>query len=674
MGGYITRQELLDASRDAQDYEVVVNGGEDAFTVNRAGNVLPSVLNFFKQMMQLVNDRWPGRSYATLAEMQADTSQAVGTSGRVESDPGDVDGNINGNYYWSGTEWIRSDVQPPSIAQLDALEAQVSSLGLTIISDPFTGSDGIRYVYGLVDQAGYLVCGADMNGRFVVGGILVELLAGRDAKAAWGVADADGRMALAVGHQGEVIFGGVSAETPSPSEVSMPFSVADQLGRVALYIDRQGTVHIPALAADSSNPDQPSTLAVLRNQRTDYMHIVSYGQSLSRGATSGPTAITTTQPYNNVTFLSGVLGRPPFATDYSGFKPLVEAYLEVTQNEAESPTSTIANGLVTSRVAAGDEAEDWVFVGTAPGQGGQSISDLSKGTVRWERMIDQFRAALLLAASESKSYSVWGMAWTQGENNYAVNPVTGVDWTADEYRDLFRKLVLDLGEDSQAVTGQDFQPPVSTYQTCAHRRYGRDHNNVAIGQWLAARDDASISMACPIYQIPHNTDNLHLTGDSYIQLGKYHERALAKMVFEREKFIPTWPTAVLWQGKVIDITFHVPVGELVFDTTIVAAAPNMGFDIWSGTAQVSGAISSVNIIGRDRVRIVLAEEPPLDALLTYARGRVGDPATGGPINGPRGNLRDTAGDTDNYQDSQGVTRYLHNWCVMFEYSYAKGAF
>lgn len=616
-------------------------------------------------------------TYAELHAVMAGNPPSVpakpaNTPGVVVGDPDDLK---NGAYLWDGVNLEKTPLQAADKAALDALTNEVKDLGFSLMTGPFTGTDGIRYLFGVVDEVLRQSIGVDVEGSPSLAGMLLQKLADADANAVFGVADILGALPFTMNHRGDALMGQFAIETWDDSEMPFPFSILDRYGQALAYSLKDGTVVLPSLLlGDVIDPNKPIVLAILRNQRTDFMHIVIYGQSLSRGATSGPNAITTVQPYNNVTFLSGVLGRPPFETDYSGFKPLTEAYLEPTQNEAETPTSTIANGLVASRVAAGDDADDWVFVGTAPGQGGQSISELSKGTLKWDRMLDQFRAALTLAAAQGQSYSVWGMAWTQGEDNYEQNPATGEDWTSLEYYTLLRKLVVDFGEDVHAITKQEFQPPISVSQTCAHRRYGRDHNNVAIAQWLAARDDPSISMACPIYHIPHNTDALHLTGDSYIQLGKYHERAMAKMAFDGEKFAPTWPTAVLWQGKVIDITFNVPVGSLAFDTALVAAAPNMGFDIWVGQTQIAAAIASVSIVGRDRVRIILADEPDPDAILTYARGRVGDPAKGGPTDGPRGNLRDSAGTADNYQDSQGVTRYLHNWCVMFEYSYAKGAF
>lgn len=453
------------------------------------------------------------------------------------------------------------------------------------------------------------------------------------------------------------------------TEENLGFAVAelDEDGRLIRYATRSGewvSLVQPREKAKGTAIDPRLYL-----QRTDYMQVLVYGQSLHRGATTGPDPITTTQPYHNVMLKSGVLARPPFAVDYSAFVPLAERYLEPTQNEAETPTSSMLNRMVELLLKPGETSSDIRFVGGAPGHGGRRIDQLNRGTVLWDQMLDQITAAKAIANAEGRSCSVWALAWGQGENDYALNPYTGVDWTTLEYYTLFRQLVGDFAEDAADITGQLFQPVTVCYQTAAHRRFSRDHNSIAIAQWRVARDDPRVTLACPMYAIPTNWDNLHLTGDSSIQLGRYEARALARTAQHQVAWKPLWPTLILWQGRVIDITFNVPDGALVFDTTLVSAASNMGFDVWSNGVPVTGAIQSVEIVGRDRVRIRLQNDMPLGSTLTYARGRPGDPETAGPASGPRGNLRDTEGDSDNYVDSSGARRYMHNWCVAFEYSY-----
>lgn len=519
-------------------------------------------------------------------------------------------------------------------------------------------------IYGIVDEKESLALGIDECGNVITGGSSIET---RDAEGiVYGIVDEKGHAALGVDERGNVITGGSSIEGIFAGNIA--WAIVDEQGRAALIVENDGTVRAPMLIVPDEPAPEPvvNNLKSIANHKTDFMHVFSYGQSLSRGATANP-PISTVQPYNNVTFLSGVLPRGTDAIDYSGFKPLVEAKSYSTSTEAETPTSGFANGLVELRVAAGDNAADWVFVGTAPGQGGQPIQNLHRGTVRWQGMLDQVEAAQALANAAGKSYSVWAMAWTQGENNYSTGE------SIQAYYDLFVKMKEDFATDVSAITKQDFKPPIICYQVAAHRRYNKDHCDIAIAQWLASRADPDIIMACSMYALPYNTDNLHLTADSSKQLGRYYARAFHEaVILGKGDWRPLEPNSIIWQNRIIDIAFNVPYGELVFDTTIVAEALNKGFDIWYSNNPIADIISSVAIVGKNRVRIVLNYDPPTGAILTYARGRPGDPATAGPVNGPRGNLRDKHGDIDNYQDSTGATRYMHNWCVIFQYQLGQG--
>ncbi|MGG9063239.1 hypothetical protein, partial [Klebsiella quasipneumoniae] len=101
---------------------------------------------------------------------------------------------------------------------------------------------------------------------------------------------------------------------------------------------------------------------------------ISYGQSLSNGGGAGNVAISTTQPYRNLTYISG-----PVGTNFSAVKPLVE-----------SGPETICSGM--SNYASlsmlrddGVKPEDHVIFSGAPGRGSTSIAALSKGGSAWPK-------------------------------------------------------------------------------------------------------------------------------------------------------------------------------------------------------------------------------------------------------------------------------------------------
>ncbi|PQH17216.1 hypothetical protein CWD63_28765, partial [Raoultella ornithinolytica] len=107
---------------------------------------------------------------------------------------------------------------------------------------------------------------------------------------------------------------------------------------------------------------------------SDINAFISYGQSLSNGGGAGNSAISTTQPYSNLTYSSG-----PVGTTFTATKPLVE-----------SGPETICSGM--SNYASlsmlrddGVRPEDHVIFSGAPGRGSTSIAALSKGGAAWTK-------------------------------------------------------------------------------------------------------------------------------------------------------------------------------------------------------------------------------------------------------------------------------------------------
>lgn len=613
----ITIEQLQNASRDAKTLEQVVNGDENTDVTSRLGVTYPTLDKAIKLILENgLLGATPFANHQLLLSSSLDNdSYAVVT---------DDDNPIkNGIYQKVDGDWKYSSINENIRNSKYIDKAIIQHLLKSQYPAEMQTKTGRDVVFAFADEVDSI-------------GVTIDVL------------------------------GNVNAyNLSSDIDTGFAFAVVDEKDSLAFWIDNAGnarSVNIDAMQQTldiiSNHYDKVNAKPkhhILANRKTDYMHIVSYGQSLSRGATSRP-PITTSQPYKNVTFASGVLPRHTETHDYTSFKPLIEQ--EFT-GEGETPVSAMLNNLVRYKVESGESANDWVFVGTAPGRGGQPIVNLHKGTVMWDGMLEQFRSAYAIAQSQNKSYSVWAMAWTQGENDY------GRDTTQDEYYQLLKQMHDDFADDVVNITKQNFKPPIVMYQVAAHRRYKRNNNQIALAQLQLANDNPDIIMACPIYHLPHNTDNLHLTADSSYQLGCYYAKALNQTLGTGEKWQPLQPTDVLWQDKVIDILFNKP--SIVIDTTLVLQTHNYGFDVYSDDL-LDDIITDIKVIG-NRVRIILSETPKLGSKLCYARGRDNDPATAGHINGARGNLRDNAGDDDNYQDSKGVTRYMHNWCVMFEISF-----
>lgn len=543
-------------------------------------------------------------------------------------------------------------------AAASAQAAANSATDLAAISytPDLLGTLGQVAAYALTDDDGYAAHWVDANGDTHIGKLQVQT---QPVGKLWGIGTDGQAPLLGAGLDGSLEL----SDTLAVEAIEIPgisFAISDDDGQAAFLIGDDGAVIIAK--ADEPPAPAPAPLLSLQNQSADMRHVFMYGQSLSRGYLSSP-VLSTVQPYANYTFASGVLPHDVGDTNYTGIIPLVEA---AHGSEAETPTSGFANRLTEMAVAAGGSYPDWQFFGTAPGRSGESIAFLSKGGTAYPKMLAQVESAAPLLNAVGLSYLVWCLGWAQGETDYIYGTSQAV------YKQKLIQLKNDFAADCAAITKQGFAPPMVTYQTAAHRKMGAIDHTIARAQHQASHEDPDIIMACPAYALEHGADKLHLTNEGSRQMGRYFANALYRSLENGVKWRPLEPLYVLWQGVLIDITFTVPVGELEFDTTLVSAAPNMGFDIYEAGVVVPGIISSVTILSKNRVRFLLSRAAASDAVLTYARGRITDPAEAGPLTGARGNLRDTAGLTDYYTDDSSNTRRMHNWCVMFSYRNNQG--
>ncbi|EPX4129391.1 sialate O-acetylesterase [Vibrio alginolyticus] len=674
--------------------QILIGGEADSVVIN--GIIKPSISKDIADKWEAISTLANGRDiYETRAQMDASGAPSEGKLAEVWNDPTPEN---NGIYGWDGSKWqlssydrylaLKADYErfqaeikngivdlgvratsdfvkdaegnPVAFAITDekghavVLVRNDSSLEFAGIQTLLTDKGADKIVYAIQDENGQTPFSLDEEGNVTIGTVLHEVM--ESGKLKWGVTDEVGRLALGVNDKGHV-------ETGSSEFVenihSFAWGICDSEGRLAIGIRHDGKVEIPFLVnGRKDKPEPESKLKSRANFPTDYMQLFTYGQSLSRGSTSIP-PVSTVQPYNNVTFAGGVHSRGGDNPDLSSFIPLVE---NTVGHEGETPTSGTLNHYVELLEREGishtDHSAQWI--GTAPGRGGEPIVALNKGTLYWTGMIEQVQAANDIAQAEGRSHSVQAMTWTQGCADYSRNT------SKTAYKELLTQMKEDFAEDVSAITGQDFKPPIIHYQLAAHRRYNREEPTIALAFLELSNEDPDFYLACAMYNMEYNTDNLHLTPEGSRTLGYYYGRALKAILVDKADWKPLQPTNVFWQGKVIDIQFHVPHGELTIDTDWVAAAPNYGFDIWDNDGVLTDIISSVNVVAKDRVRLILSRAVLPNERLTYAKGRPGDPAHANRMTGPRGNLRDTHGMVSHYTGSDGSERYLHNWCVIFE--------
>lgn len=442
------------------------------------------------------------------------------------------------------------------------------------------------------------------------------------------------------------------------------FELTDDDGNIVLLVDSNGNIRFKELdiinkklsglsqtVIDSATPD-----------KSDLMHVFSYGQSLSRGTTSLP-VFSTTQPYNNVMLASGIKVRSDSSSyDPSGFIPLVE---QAQGTEGETPTAATVNHFVDIRDAKGDNTNYWHFIGSATGAGGKTVSQLSKGSSYYQSTLDHTQDSYDLAVAQNKTYSVFGITWTQGESDYSSKT------TKEAYKTGTATLYQDLLTDLKAITQQTHDFSFISYQVAAHRRHSANTAEpipmpIALAQLEMAEENEYYVLATPIYHLQTGSDDLHLTTAGSYMLGRYYAKALEYTKYHTDKWQPLKPINFKQQGNLLSIKFNK--SGLEIDTALVSETHNLGFDIWVNNAVVD-IITSVKVTDTNKVSIVTSQAIPSGAILSYGRGRDGDPKLANPTQGPRGNVRDSEGYLDNYKDINGNTAYMHNWLVMFEHTF-----
>lgn len=611
------------------------------------------------------------KTYLTRALMDADAGNPVGTQGVVTNDPGHTAQTpINGEYTYTSGGWVRNAFQPANQADVDGLSAILAQLQTDFRARIRVGNAPDR-AFDFVDACNFIIATLFTNGVFGTGALQLRgadnpIRGGRNGLV---LRDPNGFVPIRLDVSESWLYG--LKVTPT---LDGRIAILDRNRFALLYIGPEGCWGLRQQAPQAPTPPAAGRpqLDLGRQLRTDVMHVLIYGQSLSRGEKAMP-PISLSQPYGNLMLAGGSKARPGDAAyNPSAFVPLVENTVGV---EGETPVSGCLNAIVRRAVTAGSSADRWIFLGSSSGQSGRTVEQLAPGGAsgRYEQTLQIIRDAKALCDAQSRGYSVWAMCWYQGEQDYRAetsNDGWPYDYTERWLTTLWQRQTRDVAE----ITGQQFAPYLITYQVAAHRRYSRDDMPIALAQWRVSRAYDDVILAAPAYIFETDSDYLHLTATGSWLMGEYTARALYQTMIRRSgKWRPLEPVSVDWQAIQIRVKYHVPAGQLVIDSALCAAYENAGFILRDGNdAVITGGITGVAVTGYDEITITTAPDIPADAKLTYARGKPGDSARSGPVYGARGNVHDTAGLHDQVTSPLGTTHALHNACVMFEYSRAIG--
>jgi hypothetical protein len=384
---------------------------------------------------------------------------------------------------------------------------------------------------------------------------------------------------------------------------------------------------VSTVSPTTGTPTLSSAIGPIGVEMNYINHLLSTGQSLAVGLNGSP-VLSSTQPYSNL-MLSG-----------TSLVPLVET-------SVETMGSAMAN-IITNLIA----GNNYQVAVSNHGVSATGYIGLKQGTAPYANGMDQVTKAKAAATILGTPYRVIGVTVVHGEGD-------SISGGTASYEGWLRQWQIDYETDVKAITGQVGTIPLYTDQMSSQTGNNMATSGMPLAQLAAAENNpGKIILVGPKYQYPY-VDNVHLTNQGYRMMGEYFGKVIKKVAVDRATWTPLSPSRIERSGNTIYAQFNVPVAPLVFDTTIVSARTNYGFEYSDSTS--SASISSVELEGTDTVKVTLSATPTGSSQqLRYAYT-----GTAGSNPGPQ-NAGSAAG---NLRDSDTTTalsgNILYNWTVHF---------
>jgi Carbohydrate esterase, sialic acid-specific acetylesterase len=400
------------------------------------------------------------------------------------------------------------------------------------------------------------------------------------------------------------------ASTSTPPSV---YGLLDAGDTAAMTLDVDGTIRQSNLVLDvlNSMPVDEILRRVMRKPslRSSISHRISYGQSLSLGNGSGRLSLPGSF-YDAVMFnANGVHSAGPRAQE--GLGTVAQNHASLIPYEERPITGTAPSGnletplgtairmikrLLIAENGIQPEDQDYIILGSAPGQSNTAIAGLSKPSSPYTRVMDDVNYGLTRAQGLGQSYAVDAVYWSQGEADIGLSTARAT------YAAALVQLYTDFNTDIKAITKQAHDIKLISYQCSI---YSQTNPNIALAQYDASLTQPNIILATAVYALEHiAADNAHLTAIGYANLGAYFGYCDKRVVIDGGTWEPFAPTTVTRQGTILDVAFPDTGYPLVIDDVLFPTVTNAGFSAIDG-GSVNNPITEVTVIGRNRIKIVL---------------------------------------------------------------------
>ena len=422
-------------------------------------------------------------------------------------------------------------------------------------------------------------------------------------------------------------------------------------------------------------------------------HLPVIGQSLSLGYDAA--SISTTQPFNNVTFQTNVgESAPPYnGRNYipnrliNGSAASNLSLIPLTEQTSESPHNGLADSVtsVSRLVLAGNPSGLTSYDILASGSGIANTkyivmagpTDVSGGTAAYNEFVTQITQGKAMVTG---GYTCPAIPCIHGESD--DNATDGP---------LYYQHLLNWQHDLEAavksVTGQTAAVPFLNMQQSSWAAFsGLTRPYTALAQLQTAIDhpDKFICVG-PNFIYPryvssfvdnYGSGGAHLTGDGSRWMGEMMGKVFKRVFLEGLPWLPFCPLAFTRTNNVVAIDFHVPVGPMVFDTTHVVNPGNYGFEYADDGGIVTITSVQMDPVLANRINVTLSATPTANhRQIRYAYTGVPGSQNAGCGLGPRGCLRDSDATTSYYNSTTTINMLtagqpypLWNWCCHFAYA------
>lgn len=300
-----------------------------------------------------------------------------------------------------------------------------------------------------------------------------------------------------------------------------------------------------------------------------------------------------------------------------------------------------------AQVLADQFGEDTLICIFPGGQGATAIADLSKGTLPYQRFIENIQTAYETAQERGWDFTVPAICWMQGESDI-------VDYPNTVYQDMLTQIWKDMNDDILLITQQTDSIPFICYQANSLTRaeqfkassYVCRETEVPQTFVNLLRDNNHFWASGPTYPYTCVNEKIHIDAQGQQAIGELAARSVIGIIRGAERFCGLIPTKTVTDNDTITIHFNTSF-QLALDTVQVRKAEHYGFSVIN---KENKNILQEVIIDSLSVKIICSESP-IGCRIRYAVN--GDYMKSGNQHGPRGNLRDSEG----------------NWCYQFDLPY-----